>query len=143
MTNTSPKRRKFFDCVASTDGCDDTFEVRSRTTGNRVAWAGYWTHRYACRRVVQALTAAFNAAFASRRIQFDIANLAREQQEIAIVWSTFDVQLICRHLTDDQAWEVLKAAAPKLDELHEQFHHTVRAAAESLYGNAQTQGDAR
>jgi hypothetical protein len=133
MSNTSPNRRKFFDCLPGTDGCDETFEIISRTTGGRIAWAGYWEHRSQCRRVAKALTAALNAAFASRRIQWDIPELARELGAIAIVWSIEDVQFIRQDLADEQSWKVLKECERLYDKGQAITCELIKSVADELF----------
>jgi hypothetical protein len=140
MTNTTARRRKFFDCVAGTDGCDETFEIISRTTGCRIAWAGFWEHRIQCRRVARALNAALNAAFASRRIEFDVSSLANEQRQIAIVWNTDDVLEVRPDLSEEQAWEVLQLAEREHDATSGINWESLEAIADSLYGEAPEQG---
>jgi hypothetical protein len=101
------KRRKFFDCVPNTDGCDETFEIVSRTTGNRVAWTGYWEAKKPAQRAAEIITKALNSAFAIYGVSFCLSALAKEQCQIAIVWTVDDVLEMRPDLNEDQAWKVL------------------------------------
>ena len=116
MTTSTKRRRKFFDCVPGTDGCDETFDLISRATGYHVASARFWDERVQARRAALDLTVALNKAFAGNRLDFNIAGLAREQGEIAIVYGVEQLRWDRPDLDDKQAWSVLERCYTLLDE---------------------------
>jgi len=107
MTISTKRRRKLFVCVPGTDGCDETFDIISRVTGCQVASARCWDNRARARRAALDLTDALNKAFAGSRIDFNISGLARERQQVVVIWSVDDVRLLRPDLNADQAWFVL------------------------------------
>jgi hypothetical protein len=133
--NTSTKRRKFFDCSPGTDGCDETFDIVSRTTGHRVAWAGYWDARVPARRAAHVLTAALNTVFAGHGITFCLSALAKEQRQIAIVWNIQDVWNVRPDLNLDKAWQVLQAIDRNHDANVGVNWEVIECTAQSLFGD--------
>lgn len=113
------------------------FGTDGRIAGNQFA---NWAAIAQCRRVTRALTKALNAAFASRRIEWDVSSLAEEQRQIAIIWNIEDVQQVRPDLDEDRAWAVLQLAASQHDASLGIQWDTLEAAAESLYSNAPEQG---
>ena len=130
MTNSTKRRRKFFDCVPGTDGCDETFDLISRATGYHVASARFWDQRVQARRAALDLTVALNKAFAGNRLDFNIAGLAREQCEIAIVYGVEQLRWDRPDLDDKQAWTVLERCYTLLDE---RLGTLVKSVAEELF----------
>jgi hypothetical protein len=133
MTIPSIKRRKFFDCRPSTDGCDETFEIVSRNTGCRVAWTGYWEAKNPARRSALILTKALNSIFAGYGINICISSLAKEQRQLAIVWSIEDVLEIRPDLNEEQTWHVLQMIDKNHDANIGMNWEVIAATAEALF----------
>ncbi len=106
MTHSHEPIRRF-DCVPSTDGCDNTFDIVSRTTGRRIGWAPYWEQRTAAKRSALKLMSVLEA-LVDGNLRLDMAALLEEQRQVAVVWSVEDVQEVRPDLTDGQAWIVLQ-----------------------------------
>jgi hypothetical protein len=67
-------------------------------------------------------------------IKNDIYNILASRRQIAIVWSTHDVQEVRPDLTDDQAWEVLQQVEHQQDASIGITWLTLKCVAEDLFG---------
>ncbi len=66
--------------------------------------------------------------------KFDLFEILEDNRMIAHVWTISDVHETRPDLTDDQAWEVLKACFRDLDSRDGITWDTIKTAAEKLFG---------
>lgn len=109
MTHSSHSKSSRYRVVRSTDGCDETFQVRRHDSRIAIAVVPVFDDVNQARRSARKIASALDI-LTDVGVYFDLHALLAEKHQMAIVWTLEDVHEQRRELTDEQAWDVLQFA---------------------------------
>jgi hypothetical protein len=110
MLMTTKTKRAKYTAHRSTDGVDDTFDIKS-PNGNYIMSVHFWEEPdtdEAAQAVKKAKQLIKALNMTGGWLEINVSSVLTERKQIAAIWSVEDVQQERPDLTEGQAWEVLQ-----------------------------------